>query len=210
MVIRKDYIIEQCKSKKVLHVGCCDTPLMHNRIKNNNLLHFQLLQVTRELYGIDISKEDIIVLQEKYKIPNLTVGDCERVSDYFPNIQFDVVVASELLEHLNNPGNFLTSLKSLLHISSTLVISVPNGVAFRRGINSILRRETVHSDHNFYFSRKTISGLLMRHGYEVTDIHGYRIMDKKFILSYISDFFASLFSEFACEGIVLSTKLAEN
>lgn len=209
-MIRKDYIIEKCKGKRVLHVGCCDTPLMQDRIKNNKLLHFQLHEVAQELYGIDISEKDIILLKEKYKIQNLIVGNCERISDYFPAARFDVVVASELLEHLSNPGNFLLSLKSLLYPTSILIVSVPNGVAFRRGINSILRRETVHSDHNFYFSRKTISGLLMRHGYEVMDIHGYRIMDKKFLLSYISDIFASFFSEFACEGIVLSAKLTDN
>jgi len=208
MVIRENWIVEQCKDKKVLHVGCCDSPLMHDRIKCNNLLHFKLLNVAKELYGIDITGDDIIFLQKEYNMQNLTIGNCEQISDYYLGMKFDIVVASELIEHLNNPGIFLASLRSLLHPSSTFVVSVPNGVAFRRGINSILKRETVHQDHNCYFSKKTITGLLQRNGFEIINIKGYRIMNKKTFFAYVSDYFASLFSEFACEGIVVSAHLS--
>lgn len=209
MVDRTKWIVGKCINKKVLHVGCCDTPLMIKEIKANNLLHFKLLNVAKELDGIDISKDDIELLENIYKVPNLVCGDCEKITDYFPNDKFEVVVAGELLEHLNNPGLFLTSLKELLTPESLLIISVPNGVAFRRGVNSLLRRETVHSGHNFYFSKKTIVNFLARKGYEVLEIHGFRVINKRTLAAYISDSFASFFSEFACEGIALAAKVKD-
>ncbi len=208
MITRERYILERCRNEKVLHLGCCDTPLMRERIKNNALLHFKLEKVASCLYGLDISNEDIQYLKSMFNVCNLIVGDCERVADYFPNDKFDIVVASEIMEHLCNIGLFLSSVKKIMHNQSRLVISVPNGVAFRRGISSLLGRETVHMDHNFYFSKKTIIKLLERNNFEIVEIHGYRISNKKLFLSFISDAVANLFSEFACEGIVLTARLS--
>jgi len=207
MIRRNEYILKACLGKKVLHIGCCDAPLMKERILRDELLHFKLLSVARSVHGLDCSAADIAILRKQYRVPDLITGTAERAADYFRGMKFEVIVAGEILEHLDNPGLFLGSARTLLEPEGACIVTVPNGVAFRRGINSLLRRESVHSEHNYYFSRKTIVRLLERYGFSIREIHGYRIVDQQFLLAFVSDAFAGLFSEFACEGILAVARL---
>ncbi|MFC2158355.1 class I SAM-dependent methyltransferase [Acidobacteriota bacterium] len=207
MIERTSFILEHCRGKKVLNVGCTNSPMMMRRIINNTQLHLNLQEVTDNLYGLDLSEKDVEYLRQEHHVRNLYIGDCERIDTYFPDDKFEVVVAGELIEHLSNPGLFLTSTKSILAEEGILIITVPNGPAFRRGLSSLLRRETVNAGHNFYFSKMTITRFLLRLGYEVEEIYGYRVSDKKHRLSYALDKFAGLFSEFACDGIALTAKM---
>lgn len=207
MIRRDQYILKACSGKRVLHIGCCDTPLMVERIRRNELLHLKLLSVARPVHGLDCSSPDIAVLQEQYYVKNVVAGNAERVADYFRGMKFEVIVAGELLEHLDNPGSFLDSSGMLLEPDGIFIVTVPNGVAFRRGINSLLRRESVHDGHNCYFSKKTIARFLEHHNFVIEKIHGYRIVDRQFLLAFVSDAIAGIFSEFACEGILAVARL---
>lgn len=202
MIDREEFIIERCAGKKVLHIGCCATPACKEESEKGTLLHLNLAKSASELWGLDMSREDITFLQDQYQIENLVAGDAELIDKSFPPGAFDVIVAGELIEHLRNPGLFLVGARGLLAPGGTIIVSVPNGIAFRRGLKSLFGRETVHPDHNFYFSKKTLAHLLVSCGYEMVEIHGYRMMRSEFFGAWISDLFASIFSQWACEGIV--------
>ncbi|MBO0181221.1 hypothetical protein J0682_30075, partial [Vibrio parahaemolyticus] len=74
---------------------------------------------------------------------------------------FDVIVAGEIIEHLNNPGLFLSGVRRFMHRDSKLVITTINAYCAmrffvyalrgRRGIN-----EFVHPDHVAYYSYSTL------------------------------------------------------
>ena len=206
MVDREELIIEKCAGKKVLHIGCCATPACKEECEKGTLLHLNLLKSASELWGLDMCREDITFLQDQYQVENLVVGDAELIDQLFPPGAFDVIVAGELIEHLGNPGLFLVGARGLLAPEGTIIVSVPNGIAFRRGLKSLSGRETVHPDHNFYFSRKTLSQMLLSCGYEMVDIHGFRMKRSEFFGAWISDLFASMFSQWACEGIIATAR----
>ena len=161
---RHAVILERCAGKRVLHVGCVDSGLLEERYPRGTLLHIRLAEVAGELWGIDIDQEGLNWLREK-GIENLFYGDAESL-DSVPALageKFEVIVAAELLEHLDNPGLFLCGVKP--YLSGELIITVPN--AFRADQISYLlsAQELVHPDHVCWYSYSTLANLLARHSY---------------------------------------------
>jgi hypothetical protein len=159
----------------VLHLGCVDTGLLNERFQRGELVHQRLSTVVTELWGVDIDADGISYLREQ-GFDHLFVGDiCElgRISQ-LKTKSFDVILASEVIEHLQNPGLFLNSVKSLMVSGKTdLVITVPN--AFRIDTLFWLLRgvEFVHPDHNYWFSYHTAVNLLRKNGFEIRRVYVY-------------------------------------
>ena len=160
---RMDFVLQRCKGKKVLHLGCVDEGLTQERIKSGSLLHIRLMGVAKEVWGVDISAEGIKILRE-YGIDNLVIGDIEHLDqiEELKQQTFDIFLATEVLEHLNNPGLFLQSAKRLFSPNTVMIITVPNGLRLT-GLGYTLRGyEFVHPDHNYWFSYKTLDTLLKK------------------------------------------------
>lgn len=173
---RINYIAVRCRGKRVLHVGCADAPLTKTRLDAGTLLHAKIEEVAAIQYGIDTSVEGIRTLTERgYK--NLFVLNAEDLATINPfgDIEFDVIVAGEVLEHLSNPGVFLDGMKKFFRSSScSLILTVPNAYCAYRFVYTFLTgREGVNPDHLFYLSRSTLLRLLETHGYAVEDLSYY-------------------------------------
>ena len=144
---RMDFVIDRCKGKRVLHLGCVDEGLTQERIKSGSLLHTRLMSVAKEVLGVDISAEGIKLLRED-GIDNLVVGNIEQLDqiEELKQQNFDIILLTEVLEHLNNPGLFLQSVKKKLFSPDTvMIITVPNGLRFT-GLGYTLRG---YPDHNY-------------------------------------------------------------
>lgn len=175
LVGRHDFVLERCKGKRVLHLGCIDSGLLQERFSSGELLHQKLAKVATNLWGIDIDADGITFLRN-HGFNNLMVGDVCNL-DKIPELQnqhFEVIVASELIEHLMNPGLFLEAVKKLMIPGHTeLIVTVPN--AFR--VSSLLQLldgvEYIHPDHNYWFSYHTITNLLTKGGFEIKEVYVY-------------------------------------
>jgi len=78
---------------------------------------------------------------------------------------FDVVVASELIEHLSNVGLFLDNVKSLLKANGLVIITTPNAQCIRH-----LFFTSSHShDHVVTFTMQLLVQLLIRHGFTILE-----------------------------------------
>lgn len=214
---RIDYILEACRDKNVLHVGCADVPLTQRRLDDGTLLYSMIEQIAAVQYGIDLSSEGIEILsQQGYK--NLAVANVEDISasKLFGDISFDVIVAGEILEHLSNPGMFLDGIKPLLHSpSSRLVLTTVNAYCAYRFVYAFLMGgEKVHPDHVSYFSRSTLARLLTRHGLEVEDFTFYPVgrEHEKYLntgrtrLLWWADRFAYRFNPALADGIMVTCR----
>src|SRR5579872_4645417 len=71
---RQDFVIERCKGKRVLHIGCVDAGLMEERFQAGVLMHQRLAKVAGDLWGLDIDAEGIAFLEQK-GFKNLISGD---------------------------------------------------------------------------------------------------------------------------------------
>lgn len=175
---RMRFVQERCRGRKVLHLGCVDEGLTEERFTQGNLLHTMLLDVAREVWGVDCSEEGLRFLREK-GVPNLIWGNVEHLERIVElrEQSFEVIVASEIIEHLANPGLFLESAKRLFGPQTVMILTTPN--AFRLSQFSYLwqRAELVHPDHNFWFSWHTLSTLLAKSGYEILETSMYTFLD---------------------------------
>src|ERR1051325_9348778 len=79
----------------------------------------------------------------------------------------DVIVAGELIEHLENPLEFLRGLGGMPPLSGKrLLFSTPNATAAHNCIIALSKRESTHHDHLCILSFKTLNTLLSRAGYK--------------------------------------------
>jgi 2-polyprenyl-3-methyl-5-hydroxy-6-metoxy-1,4-benzoquinol methylase len=164
------YILEKCKHKRILDVGCVGTSV---DINHERFMHRQLRSVAEELIGIDNDKERLNVLEDGgYTVYHM---DAENF-----NIgrTFDLVFAGEIVEHLNNPGLFFSNASRHLENGGELLITTPNKNSLymyliQRGPHPKQREKWTRYCHNhvLWFCDETISELLKRHGFKVKEIY---------------------------------------
>jgi 2-polyprenyl-3-methyl-5-hydroxy-6-metoxy-1,4-benzoquinol methylase len=181
-VDRLEYISNLCHNKKVLHLGCTDSPNTQESVKSDSFLHFHLMKISKEVVGMDISIEMIDWLQSNYNLTNIQYGNIEIYEDY-PEQEFDIIVAGEILEHLSNPGKALDCLRRVATDKTQLIITVPNAYSLKGFLRAVTKHELIHRDHTSHYSLYTITNLLSRHGFQVNNSFSYISGGKGFLSS---------------------------
>lgn len=169
--------------RDVLHVGCADVGLLEERLESGQLLHLRLGRVARSLAGIDVDKDAIELLRSK-GIANLFVADvCETGwGVQLRDTPTDLILVSEVIEHLSNPGFFLDQLAEFaLARSAEAIFTVPSPFGLEVLRRLLRNTEFVHPDHNYWFSYHTILTLLSKHGWNATEIATYSFEDRRLL-----------------------------
>ena len=172
LIEREAWILKRCAGKRVLHLGCTDAPATAEKGDCGILLHQQLARCAASLTGVDINDEGLEILRRKYGFDNLYLHDVEELETLQLPEPIDVVVAGELLEHLNNVGRFFEGCKALLNPNgASLLVTVPNSPSIKRICAAIVHgSESVHPDHTCYFSPSTLSETARRHGMRTVEM----------------------------------------
>jgi 2-polyprenyl-3-methyl-5-hydroxy-6-metoxy-1,4-benzoquinol methylase len=176
-VQRVDYILELCRGKKVLHLGCSDYPFTKDRIGTSLFLHDKLLKISSKVVGLDLSKEGIEIMKNAGYC-NIYLGNIENADIYDKLGIFDIILAGEIIEHISNPGLFLDSIREFIKNNNTkLIITTVNSYCLFRNIYHFthLGKEYVHPDHVYYFSFSTLKRLLNQHKFTLIDFVFYNI-----------------------------------
>lgn len=120
---RWDIVVERCKGKRVLHLGCVDSGLLEQRYQLGQLMHQKRATVACELWGVDVDAQGIQRLRE-LGFSNLVIANVSQLRDLseLDGHVFDVVVASEVVEHLLNPGQFLNCIRRFMTPGETELI----------------------------------------------------------------------------------------
>jgi 2-polyprenyl-3-methyl-5-hydroxy-6-metoxy-1,4-benzoquinol methylase len=166
---RASFLLDACRDKRVLHVGCTDAPITDLRLAEGTLLHAKLSQNNPDVVGIDVAEDGLKLLREA-GLTNVKRVDAERMSVEDFESDFDVILAGDVMEHLSNPGLFLQNAHKLLRPDGSLIIGVPNALTANNLKAWLIGREDVHEDHCFYYSPKTLSQLCKRHGFLPTKL----------------------------------------
>jgi len=179
LVQRVDFIKEICRGRKVLHLGCTNYPYTNDAIANEMLLHFELEKTASEIVGFDLDPRGLEILRGNGS-SNLFIADLERLEKVAIEDTFDVIIGGEMIEHLSNPGAFLTGIRSFMRADTKLVITTINAYCAMRFLIYGLRgkggqNEPVHPDHVSYYSYKTLNLILERHGLAVNEFYFYDI-----------------------------------
>jgi len=171
-VDRDEWVEFACRQRKVLHVGCTDSPLTLSKGKTNQLLHQKLLHGASEIVGIDVDVEGIKVMTEDLGITDVRVDDAEMLATVTDT--YEVVVACDVVEHLSNPGRFFERVHGVVEPGGSLLVTVPNALSLKRlGIAMFTGREHVHPDHVAYYSVSTLSEVARRSGWAIEAVHPF-------------------------------------
>ncbi len=104
------------KTIKILDLGCGDGYLL-NLLKQSGY---------KNLYGVDISKTRVKRALELTKLPNKhIVASLGEKTPFLPNF-FDVIICSEVMEHIPKPDLLLKEIHRLLKDEGMFIISTPN------------------------------------------------------------------------------------
>lgn len=171
---RENLIISIIKNKRIIHLGCLDhIPLIEEKIKNRTWLHGLITDEAKYCLGIDINKKGIDEVSEKLHIDNMIFGDIikDDITEITNTDKWDYIVLGEILEHINNPVNFLQTIREKYknHINQIL-ITVPNVLTLSSFKHLKNNFEVINSDHRYWFTPYTILKVLFEAGYNVSEI----------------------------------------
>lgn len=209
LVDRESFVLNLCKDRNVLHLGCADFPYTEQSIASDAWLHAKVSKIAANCLGIDLNAETITRLREKNGIDNILEGNVEQLDKLNIGL-FDVILAGEIIEHLNNPGLFLDTAKKVLALGGKLVITTTNAFCLRRFVRIPFGGESIHPDHTYYYSHTTLHTLTKRFGYVLEESHAYRIPNKQPLLPYLVERVATMISPNWGEGIIHIYSLPEN
>jgi hypothetical protein len=169
IISREAAITGMIRGKNVIHIGCSDhIQVITEKIKNNTWLHKLITDNAAECIGIDIDRESIGFIKNELGYKNVFYGDI--TSDIFDNIKannWDYAVFGEIIEHLDNPVNFLKTFKEKYGDNvDRFIITVPSIYNTHQFTNMMNYKEIINSDHRFWFTPYTISKVLASAGYK--------------------------------------------
>jgi len=171
---RESIILDITKEKSVIHIGCSDhLDIIDEKIKAGKWLHKLLTEQCKDCFGIDLNEESINYLKKDLGYKNVERGDI--LLDEFPPIKsknWDYVLFGEIVEHLDNPVEFLSVFKSKYeNYVGKFIITVPNIFTLARFRYMKNYKEVINSDHRFWFTPYTISKVISESGMKPENIY---------------------------------------
>lgn len=167
VVDRLQFLREFVAGKRVIHLGFADIGCRGFQEEMGSWLHAHLARTAKELVGIDLDEEGVeTARREGYEA---YAADCQdpQVLRRLGISPAEVVVAGELIEHLDTPGPFLDAMHYLVTPSGTLVVTTPNAYSLLNPMAALRRYEVVNPDHVALYSWYTLTNVLARHGWRV-------------------------------------------
>lgn len=107
-------LIKKLNLSSVLDIGCREANKLMNLI----------YPVCNNVYGIDFEDYFIEQCKRKYKTDNFFVDDVENPKLEL-NKKFDLIICSDIIEHLIDPDKLLHYIRKYSHENSVIIISTP-------------------------------------------------------------------------------------
>lgn len=161
-------VIHKYKNKKILDVGC-GSGYIANRLINEGF----------DVYGVDASKSGIEIAK-RINRSRFFLHDINghHLPDVLKSTKFDVIISTEVIEHLYAPRLYMKLVKSILPVGGILVLSTPYHGYLKNLAMAISNRLDSHftvlwdGGHIKFWSRKSIESLLNEFNFEIVDFRG--------------------------------------
>lgn len=147
---------------RVLDVGCVCHDLDQTAVP---WLHRFLVDRAGYVVGVDILPEAVERMNRQgYRA---VCADAETLD---LNETFDVVVAGDLLEHLENAGRFLDRAARHLAPGGVLLLTTPNPVTVVRLLRVLLKGDAgANKEHTCWYTARVLRQLVQRRGFRVVE-----------------------------------------
>jgi 2-polyprenyl-3-methyl-5-hydroxy-6-metoxy-1,4-benzoquinol methylase len=160
--------LANCENKKIIDIGC-----------GNGVLANRLIKDGFDVYGIDASKTGIKIANsvnvDRFFLHDINSGILPKE---IRKMQFDVIISTEVIEHLYAPRNYMELCKRILPVGGIIILSTPFHGYLKNLAMALSGKLDTHftvlwdGGHIKFWSRKTIEILLNEFDFKVTDFRG--------------------------------------
>ena len=138
-------------------------------------IHYSIEDSITYQYSYDIDEFMELVEEEVAKMSaegfNVEVANAEsfQLED-----EFDIIVAGELIEHLSNPGKFLSNCYDHLSEDGIVIITTPNPRRLQHLYWYLSGNESrINTEHTMWFDNQVFDELVSRHNFRIRQFHYY-------------------------------------
>lgn len=172
-VDRVTFLVEQARGRRVIHVGFVDTGCRSMQEHAGAWLHGHLADAATSLVGIDVDEPGVKEAADAgYEVYAADCRDPQALRELAIE-PAQLVIAGEVIEHVDDPGAFLAGLHAVLAPGGQLVVTTPNAYGLFNVLASLAHREINHPDHVMMFTWRTLTNLAARHGWQPVETHVY-------------------------------------
>lgn len=155
---------KHARGKDVLDIGCVNHDPENYR--STRWVHRGLQSVARSLLGIDLYEKGVTELK--------ALGFDVRLADaqaFDLGRTFDIIVAGDVIAHLEDMQGFLKSAKAHLRPEGKLLITTPNPWNWRLLLRSAFTKKTCgNPEQTMWICPQTLTQLAARHGMMVSEL----------------------------------------
>ena len=154
------YLLPQRKSLNIIDVGC-----------GNGFLVNYLSQFGHYVMGIDIAEDGIKIAKNAYPSIRFEMHSAYEKLDSLIDTPVDVIISSEVIEHLYQPDRFLENIFSVLRPGGFLILTTPYHGYLKNLAISLVNGWDKHHDanrtggHIKFFSEKSLGQMLEENGF---------------------------------------------
>lgn len=164
---------------KVLEIGCCNGAFR------------QLCSKSCEYWGVEPFEKAAEIA--KTKLDKVLIGFYDEVEKQIPDNYFDLVIANDVIEHMEKPWDFLQLLKNKMTENAFLVLSIPNVRYFGNLKELLIKKDWEYKSdgilditHLRFFTEKSIIRLLNESGFKIEKMYGVHPVKirKRYLILY--------------------------
>jgi 2-polyprenyl-3-methyl-5-hydroxy-6-metoxy-1,4-benzoquinol methylase len=156
------------KGSRILDVGC-----------GNGVIASRLLADGFDVYGIDASESGINIANAKHS-GRFFVQDIssEKLPEPLAAMQFDLVISTEVIEHIYAPRTYMKFIRNVLNTGGVLIISTPYHGYLKNLVLALTSKMDKHftvlwdGGHIKFWSRQTLTTLLKEFSFETVEFRG--------------------------------------
>lgn len=184
------YLEKLAFGKMVLNVGAAGGVRGYLPENQHVWLHHRLEKVSKSIIGIDID-QDAIDFARSHGV-DIFNANCETMN---LDKKFDLIVLSDVIEHMNAPVTAVVNLMRHLVPGGALCITTPNATsALAMGKIIMGGSPNIYWDHVASYSPEHIQAICDRYGYQLSDIHFFDHVDRRTFGNKVKSYLASSIS----------------
>ena len=158
-----DWLLPRVAARRVLYIGTIDDD--PDNARKHPAIHRALAGKAKAITGIYRHEEQAAELRAAgFPVESGEVGDLD------PSLRFEVIVAADNLEHVDNAGWFLKTLERHLEPGGTVLVTTPNPASFGRMAELLLLgRMKANRAHTCWYTGQVLDQLAARVGLRVVE-----------------------------------------
>ena len=147
-----------------------------DRVEGSSVLDLGYAQHPNTYYKSNVHRVGLDLAKPKFEsgYQEELIGNACELASVLGDRQFDTIVAAELIEHVEQPYDFLRGLKHHIAPGGLLLLTTPNPLGWPVVIAEYLRNKQFFytEDHLYYFAPRWVERMLERSGFSIEAVEG--------------------------------------